>query len=105
MLLKLVATEHAPDIKLVLNQHLGMEKPAWNKVKDMVLYLRSIGCRVDGVGWQAHIKLSESGPNKWETGMVDLQDLSDLITWAHANELEFHVTENNIHVIPSGRQY
>ena len=95
-----IATEHAPDIKLVVNQHRGMEEAAWNKVKDMVLYLRSIGCRVDGVGWQAHIKLSLNGPNQWETGMVDLQALSDLITWAHANELEFHVTENNIHVAP-----
>ena len=95
-----IATEHAPDIKLVINQHLGMEEAAWNKVKDMVLYLRSIGCRVDGVGWQAHIKLSKNSPNKWETGMVDVQDLSDLITWVHANDLEFHVTENNIHVVP-----
>lgn len=95
-----IATAHAPDIKLVINQHLGMEEAAWNKVKDMVLYLRSKGYRVDGVGWQAHIKLVKDDPSEWETGAIKNQELSELITWMHANELEFHVTENNVHVKP-----
>jgi len=95
-----IAAEHAPDIKLVINQHAGMEESMWNKVKDMVLYLRSIGCRVDGVGWQAHIKLIKGDPSQWETGAVNNQDLSDLITWMHKNKLEFLITENNIHVKP-----
>ena len=95
-----IATEHAPDIKLVINQHIGMEEPAWNKVKDTALYLRSIGCRVDGVGWQAHIKLIRDDPSQWETGAINTQDLSDLIAWAHEHDLEFHVTENNLHVRP-----
>ena len=95
-----IATEHAPDIKLVINQHIGMEELAWNKVKDTVLYLRSIGCRVDGVGWQAHIKLIKDDPSQWETGAIHTQDLSDLIAWAHEHDLEFHVTENNLHVRP-----
>lgn len=93
-----IATEHAPDIKLVINQHVGMEKPMWNKVKDMVRYLRSIGCRVDGVGWQAHIKLIRDNPSQWETGAIKNQELSELISWMHKNKLEFHVTENNVHV-------
>jgi GH35 family endo-1,4-beta-xylanase len=95
-----IATEHAPKIKLVINQHIVMEEPAWNKVKDTVLYLRSIGCRVDGVGWQAHIKLIRDDPSQWETGAIHTQDLSDLIAWAHEHDLEFHVTENNLHVRP-----
>ncbi|WP_281614431.1 endo-1,4-beta-xylanase [Flammeovirga sp. SubArs3] len=95
-----IANKEAPDIKLVLNQHLGMEEAAWNKVKDMVLYLRSIGLRVDGIGWQAHIKLIKDDPSQWETNSVNTKELSELISWAHQNDLEFHVTENNIHVKP-----
>ncbi|MGC6424968.1 MAG: endo-1,4-beta-xylanase [Lentimonas sp.] len=99
-----IATEHAPNIKLVINQHLGMEEAAWNKVKAMVLYLRSIGCRVDGIGWQAHIKLIKDDPSQWETGTINTQDLSDLIAWAHAHDLEFHITENNLHVRPEDEE-
>ncbi|MEX0321657.1 MAG: endo-1,4-beta-xylanase [Puniceicoccaceae bacterium] len=95
-----IATEHAPDIKLVLNQHSGMQPAMWAKVKDLILYLRSIGCRVDGVGWQAHIKLTTDDANQWETGAINNQDLSELIRWSHSNDLEFHITENNIHVRP-----
>ena len=39
----------------------------------------------------------------WETGTLNTKDmdyLSGLITWAHNHNLEFHVTENNIHVKP-----
>jgi len=93
-----IATAHAPDTKLVINQHIGMEAAAWNKIKDMVSYLRAIGCRVDGIGWQAHIKLTRDDASQWETGAINLNELSELIDWAHANDLEFHVTENNIHV-------
>ncbi|MEM7600846.1 MAG: endo-1,4-beta-xylanase, partial [Verrucomicrobiota bacterium] len=95
-----IATEHAPDIKLVINQHSGMEKPAWDKVKDMALYLRSLGYRVDGIGWQAHLKLFRDDPNEWQAGSTNIQELSKLIAWSHEQELEFHVTENNLHVRP-----
>ena len=95
-----IANKHAPNIKLVINQHQGLQKPAWDKLKDTVLYLRSIGCRVDGVGWQAHIKLIRDEPSQWETGAVNLTQLSELVSWMHEHDLEFHVTENNLHVKP-----
>jgi GH35 family endo-1,4-beta-xylanase len=91
-----ISTKHAPDIKLVYNQHAGMEEEMWDRVKDTILYLRSIGCRVDGLGWQGHISFMKG--NEWETDAVNLEELENLIAWAHANDLEFHITENNIHV-------
>ncbi len=90
------ATEHGGDLKLIVNQHAGMEQPMWERIKDMIRYLRSEGFRVDGLGWQAHIRLSRE-PENWETGKVDQKELDRLIRWAHDNDLEFHVTELNLH--------
>ena len=58
-----------------------------------MLYLRSKGYRVDGIGWQAHIGLSSSTKALIENTDEELRKLSDLIDWAHENNLEFHVTE------------
>ena len=85
-----LAGQHAPDIKLLVNQHAGMEQPMWNKVKATVLYLRDKGLRVDGIGWQGHI---DAG---WEQDPDNMRHLNELITWAHENGLEFHVTENTV---------
>lgn len=85
-----LANEHAPDIKLLINQHAGMEQPMWGKVKATVLYLRENGLRVDGIGWQAHV---DTG---WEKDADNLRHLHELIRWAHEHDLEFHVTENTV---------
>lgn len=85
-----LANEHAPDIKQIINQHGSMNEAAWDKVKALVMYLRENGLRVDGIGWQAHVNVG------WENEDDNIQKLSDLIDWAHANDLEFHVTENNV---------
>lgn len=84
-----IATENAPDIKLVYNQHGGMEPAMWEKVKSTILYLRKQGYRVDGLGWQAHLKNTDD----LALNAKDLQFFEELIDWAHANKLEFHVTE------------
>lgn len=89
-----LATEHAPNIKLVYNQNGGLQDALWDKLKKTVLYIRSKGHRVDGIGWQAHLSYF----NKNVNGMVinseeTARKLSDLIDWAHANNLEFHITE------------
>lgn len=85
-----IANEHAPEIKQIINQHGGMEDAAWDKVKATVKYLRELGLRVDGIGWQAHVDVG------WEKAAGNLTKLRALIRWAHDNELEFHVTENNV---------
>lgn len=85
-----IATKHAPNTKLIVNQHGGMEGPAWNKIKKLVKYLRDQGLRVDGIGWQAHVNLG------FEKEGNNMKRLSALIDWAHANQLSFHVTENNV---------
>lgn len=84
-----IAKEHAPDISLVFNQHGGMEKKMWDRVKATILYLRAKGLRVDGLGWQAHLdeRRNVGGDPK------QLDQLRALIDWAHANGLDFHVTE------------
>lgn len=91
-----IANEHAPDIKLIYNQHGDMEDAMWNKTKATVLYLRSLGLRVDGIGWQAHL----------ETDFLEIpnviEKLKELIDWAHANDLEFHVTENDVDIEDGG---
>ena len=84
-----IANKNAPNISQVYNQHGGMEPAMWERVKRTIMYLRNQGYRVDGMGWQAHLKSSE-------TLMLDeesLNYLSDLIDWAHAHKLDFHVTE------------
>lgn len=91
-----IASKYATNKKLVINQHAGMETAMWAKVKDLVLFLRDQGYRVDGIGWQAHI--STTRDNHWETPEVSLKNLKELIGWAHNNQLEFHITEFNIHV-------
>ena len=88
-----IATTYAPNIQLVYNQNVGMETPMWDKVKETILYLRSKGYRVDGIGWQAHLMLGAKR-NDFVTNVDStMQKLSDLIDWAHANQLAFHVTE------------
>tara|TARA_A100000164_G_scaffold365626_1_gene385410 strand:- start:1639 stop:4662 length:3024 start_codon:yes stop_codon:yes gene_type:complete len=82
-----IANEYAPNISLVYNQHGGMEKKMWEKVKETIIYLKGRGLRVDGLGWQAHLS------NKNNINQEDIQFLSDLIDWCHDNELDFHVTE------------
>jgi arylsulfatase A-like enzyme/GH35 family endo-1,4-beta-xylanase len=84
-----IANEHASDVKLVFNQHGGMEKAMWERVKETILYLRKKGLRVDGIGWQAHLSSREDLAFNNEK----LAYFSSLIDWAHANDLEFHVTE------------
>jgi GH35 family endo-1,4-beta-xylanase len=84
-----IANRYAPDIKLVYNQHGGMEPEMWEKVKSVILYLKKQGLRVDGIGWQAHLQSDE----ELAFNQKDLDYFAGLIDWAHANGLEFHVTE------------
>lgn len=91
-----IACEEATNKQLIINQHGGMETGMWDKIKDLVRYLRDNGYRVDGIGWQAHISYGRDV--QWETPEVDAESLKQLISWAHDNNLEFHVTECNIHV-------
>ncbi|MGB7325654.1 MAG: endo-1,4-beta-xylanase [Rubripirellula sp.] len=85
-----IAAEHAPNVKLLYNQHGGMEPEAWKKLCATVMYLRDKNVRVDGIGWQAHIHAG------FEQDAGNMQRLNQLIDWAHKNELEFHVTENTV---------
>ena len=82
-----VANKFAPDISLVFNQHGGMEEIMWEKVKETIIYLKDKGLRVDGVGWQAHLS------SRILYGDEEIKYLSNLIDWAHKNNLDFHVTE------------
>ncbi|MCF1191045.1 endo-1,4-beta-xylanase [Mangrovimonas sp. AS39] len=88
-----IATNYAPNIKLVYNQNVGMEIPMWNRVKETVLYLRSKGYRVDGIGWQAHINLGAKRKDFVDNLDETMKKLENLIDWAHRNDLAFHVTE------------
>ncbi len=85
-----IASKHGSNIKLLFNQHGGMEKPMWDKAKAIVDYLRESDVRIDGVGWQAHVSAG------WEKIPGNMQSLDRLIRWTHARDLEFHVTENTV---------
>ncbi|WP_185962554.1 endo-1,4-beta-xylanase [Thalassomonas sp. M1454] len=90
-----VAQQHGPNKKLVLNQHRMTTPESIALVKELVLYLKYRGLRVDALGWQAHIKkefADFANPNS-----KALQTLDGLIKWAHSQDIEFHVTEKNIH--------
>ena len=88
-----IATKKAPNLKLVYNQNVGMETPMWDKVKETVLYLKSKGYRVDGIGWQAHLLLGAKREDFVVNTDATMKKLADLIDWCHANNLGFHVTE------------
>lgn len=94
-----IATKEAPHKQLIINQHCGMEPEAWNKIKALVNYLRDAGLRVDGIGWQAHINVG------FEKNAADMKVLGELIEWAHANKLSFHVTENNVWLSGEPKDY
>jgi len=81
-----IANEHAPDLKLVFNNHCHPGTAGMEKVKETVLYLRERGYRVDGLGWQAHVEVG------WATE-DNLQELRKVIDWCQERNLEFHVTE------------
>ncbi len=85
-----IANEYGPNIRQIINQHGALEEATWEKMKELVAYLRKNGLRVDGVGWQAHIDLG------WEKIPGNLARLDNLIKWCHANDLEFHITEFNV---------
>ena len=87
-----IAAEHAPKLKLVYNQHGGMERPMWDRVKGAVEYLRGRGLRVDGVGWQGHVNTG------FERDPENMARLNALIDWCHDRGLEFHITENTVWV-------
>ena len=85
------AMDYAPDLKFIYNHHESADYTAsWDLIKSTVLALRSNGLRVDGIGWQAHI---DAGSELLGNA---LQNLRDLITWAHNNNLEFHITEASV---------
>lgn len=85
-----IATRHSGPIKLLINQHAGMQPAMWQKIKGLVGYLRDHGLRVDGIGWQAHVD------STWEKEPGNIERLHELIRWCHENNLEFHVTENTV---------
>ena len=94
-----IANQYATKKKLLINQHGNLEEVSLEKLKELVHYLRSRGLRVDGIGWQAHLKEKSSW---WEWADKDgeyLKKLSSLIDWAHKNKLEFHITEHNIQIM------
>jgi GH35 family endo-1,4-beta-xylanase len=91
-----IANQHAPNLSLVINQHRMTTDAAIELMKELVLYLRYRGLRVDGIGWQAHLR------KEWvdwlDMNSPSVKTFDQLIKWAHQHNLDFHVTENNIHV-------
>jgi len=84
-----IANEYAPNISLVFNQHQGMQPVMWDKVKETILYIKSKGLRVDGLGWQAHLRDNVI----LSLNKEQFDHLLSLIDWAHENDLDFHITE------------
>jgi GH35 family endo-1,4-beta-xylanase len=84
-----IANKYATNISLVFNQHGGMEPKMWEKVKETILYLKDQGYRVDGLGWQAHLRSDVP----LALDKKQLEYFGSLIDWAHQNNLDFHVTE------------
>lgn len=85
-----LSNQYAPKVKQIINQHGAFEDVVWEKIKELVIYLRERGRRVDGIGWQCHVDLG------WELIPGNLERLHEFIKWAHDNELEFHITEMNV---------
>ena len=99
-----IAKQYAPNISLVFNQHAGMQPEMWNKVKETILYLKSKGHKVDGLGWQGHLR--DNVILSLNKEKIDY--LLSIIDWAHQNDLDFHVTEIDYRLVgtnPSSNAY
>ena len=99
-----IAKEYAPNISLIFNQHAGMQPEMWNKVKETILYLKNKGLRIDGLGWQGHLR--DNVILSLNKEKIDY--LLSLIDWAHQNDLDFHVTEIDYRLVgnnPSANAY
>lgn len=87
------ATKYAPDIKHIWNDHGKVINPMmYEKLEQSVLYLRSLGLKVDGIGWQAHVEMG------WEKNPENIKNLENVIDWCYQNKLEFHITELDVTV-------
>ena len=94
-----IAAEYAPDMSLVINQHeRTVNENSWDLLKETIQYLRDSNLRVDGVGWQAHVDVG------WEKIEGQQETLRNIIDWAHANELDFHITECNVFLDNNGTE-
>ncbi|AAZ26213.1 endo-1,4-beta-xylanase [Colwellia psychrerythraea] len=91
-----IANEHAPNLTLVLNQHRMTSPKSIALMKELVMYLRDRNLRIDAIGWQAHLR--EEYVDFANIDSQAIKNLDNLIKWAHQNDFEFHVTENNIHI-------
>lgn len=89
-----ISNKYAPNISQVYNHHGGMEPVMWEKVKKTILYLKEKGYKIDGLGWQGHLKPA----SRVVEDPKNLEYLSELIDWAHANDLDFHITEFDYHL-------
>lgn len=88
-----LANKYAPNVKKIWNTHgKTVELVGFEKQKKAITYLRSKGLTVDGIGWQAHVKLG------WEKEPNNIKDLETMIDWCFQNKLEFHVTELDVQV-------
>jgi arylsulfatase A-like enzyme/GH35 family endo-1,4-beta-xylanase len=92
-----IANKYATNKSLVFNQHGGMEPKMWDKVKETILYLKAQGYRVDGLGWQAHLRSNK--PLALNEKQLDY--FASLIDWAHQHGLDFHVTEIDYQIMDS----
>jgi GH35 family endo-1,4-beta-xylanase len=92
-----IANKYATNKSLVFNQHGGMEPKMWDKVKETILYLKKKGYRVDGLGWQAHLRSNKP----LALDKKQLVYLANLIDWAHQHDLDFHVTEIDYQIMDS----
>ena len=78
-----------------------MEPKMWEKVKETILYIKSQGYRLDGLGWQAHLR--SDVPLAFDKKQLDY--FGSLIDWAHQNDLDFHVTEIDYKIWDSNNDY
>ena len=90
-----IANQYATRKTLILNHHEHpYNRESWDLIKETVFYLRAQDLRVDGIGWQAHVDVSWAHTLFYAEAYIEA--LRDLIDWAHAHDLEFHVTEASV---------
>lgn len=90
---------YAPDLKLIWNQDGDITYDAqWETIKSSIQYLASIGCKIDGIGWQAHIGQHDLNYKTFISNPEVSEKLKSLIKWCHSNKLEFHITENDFYL-------
>ncbi len=89
------AAAEDPDAALIYNDYdIEKFRAKFDAMKDMIGYVRSLGGRVDGVGWQLHVTVEDALDPGFDLANR-MQEISDMGLKNYVTELDVRIPQNN----------